>query len=151
MPGTEQLSSYMTLHEWEKEGVDGADSDDEAISDCEAAFIEREEAEDLPRRQIRLTKVIRKVVPTLRLGMRYFAPSFLLPRSQDPKRLHPTAWLGTSNAKHQSPNVSRLTQMTMLLQTVFVVLLPFWSYYITPVSLVSHGKSMTAGPLPDIK
>lgn len=105
----EQLPSYVTLHEWEKEGVDGADSDDEAISDCEAAFIDPEEAENLPRHQSSLTQVIRKVVPTLRLGTHYFIPSFLLPRSQEPKRLQPTAWLGMSIIKHLSADTPRLT------------------------------------------
>lgn len=111
MSGTGQLPSYVTLHEWEKDGVDGGDSDDEATSDCEAAFIDPEEAGALPSHQDHLTKVIQRVVPTLRLVMQYLIPSFLLPRSREPKRLHPTAWLGMSIIQHLPADIQRLKQI----------------------------------------
>lgn len=124
MPGAERIPSYVTLHEWQKEGVDGADSDDEAIADCEAAFIDPEEANGLPRRQVCVTRVIQEVLSNLRLVMQYFLPSFLLPRSQEPRRLHPTAWLGMSVAKH--PSAKSIQADTASFQMAFVASLPFW-------------------------
>lgn len=142
----------MTLHELEKDGVDSADSDDEATSDCEAAtFVDPKETEKFLSRPFRLPQVIQKVRPALRVGLHYLKPSFLHPRTQKQRALHPTAWLGMSSPKHLSTDVLILIQIYALLQMVFVESLLFWLSSIMPAFLVSLGIFTTAGPPTDTK
>ncbi|KAJ4397383.1 hypothetical protein N0V93_001609 [Gnomoniopsis smithogilvyi] len=89
------LTSYISIHDREKEGVDDPDSDDEASSDCEAALMDPKETQILEPSRGRLHQAIQKILQVLRILLQYLLPSFLLPvtDSDEPRRLHPTAWL----------------------------------------------------------
>lgn len=91
----EEITSYLPLHDREKAGIDGSDSDDEAVSACDLeTFMDPEDAQISTNRSISFSQFIRKIIPLFQYGLWYLLPSFLLPRSREPRKLHPTAWLG---------------------------------------------------------
>lgn len=100
----DELPQYVPLRDRARDSIDSPASD-EGAPGCEEAFIDPEKGENTPDRIDRIRQVIEKLFQLFRLVLQCLLPSFLLPKSGEPRKLHPTAWLGICTQANTQPHI----------------------------------------------